>query len=292
VCGSRRVDQDELGVGESVGDGVGEAVGDGVGEAVGDGVGASVGDGVGEAVGDGVGAPVGVAVGVEPGVGLGWGPAVPDPPSAGSEALPAAEPGRVPPWPGRSSGAVGSIDGEGAGAPEFKASTASLPPGSSIDGASVGSGCWEATVPPLKVTARAPTMAARAITATSERRATLAAPRRTRPLPGGRRPRSAMDGGPGEATGAPRIVRTDGRSSVPPPTRWNGRQTRQPPSTWFQQFEQHELEHSGQVRNSSAPADPSRSRSRPHRSQNVVASSTGSDPRLCRPGTCRAVIGR
>lgn len=59
---------------------------------------------------------------------------------------------------------------------------------------------------------------------------------------------------------------------------WKGRQARHPPTTWFQQFEQHELEQSGQTRNALFPAEPSRSRSSPQSSQNVLASSTGSGP--------------
>jgi hypothetical protein len=69
---------------------------------------------------------------------------------------------------------------------------------------------------------------------------------------------------------------------------WNGRHARQAPTTWFQQFEQHELEQTGQTLNRLAPADPSRSRSSPHFSQNVLPSSNPNRP-LAIAGRTRAV---
>ena len=77
-----------------------------------------------------------------------------------------------------------------------------------------------------------------------------------------------------------------------PPASSNGWQTRQLSATWFQQFEQHELEQVGQTLNSLAPADPSRSRSRPQRSQNVLVSYTRSGTSEWRPGRDPVVLRR
>jgi hypothetical protein len=71
-----------------------------------------------------------------------------------------------------------------------------------------------------------------------------------------------------------------GRSAHAPaavaPASSSGRHARQAPASWFQQLEQHELEQVGQTLNSSAPAEPRRSRSSPHRSQNELVSYTRS----------------
>jgi hypothetical protein len=58
--------------------------------------------------------------------------------------------------------------------------------------------------------------------------------------------------------------------------RSNALQARHRPAIWFQQLAQVELEQSGHVRKSLAPADPSRSLSSPQRSQKALASPTRS----------------
>ena len=93
----------------------------------------------------------------------------------------------------------------------------------------------------------------------------------------------------GAGTGpGPRTVAAGAIVAGPVGASWNGRQARQAPTTWFQQFEQHELEHTGQTLNRLAPADPSRSRSSPHFSQNVLPSSNPNRP-LAIAGRTRAV---
>ena len=89
--------------------------------------------------------------------------------------------------------------------------------------------------------------------------------------------------GPGLRTAAAGVIATG-----PVGASWNGRQARQAPTTWFQQFEQHELEQTGQTLNRLAPADPSRSRSSPHFSQNVLPSSNPNRP-LAIAGRTRSV---
>ncbi len=152
----------------------------------------SVGVGVGSSVGVGVGSSVGLAVAVGSGVAVGVGvdppePPDPEPPDAPPPELPEpppAVPGAWPVWPGRSSGAVGATVRAGAVASGGKEALASVPLGPSTAGASVATGCRAATVPPLKVTARAPTTATRAITATSDSRAAFPNPRRAILPPG------------------------------------------------------------------------------------------------------------
>ena len=170
--------------------------------------------------------------------------------------------------------------------------------------------CSAATGPPVKSTARTPTATARPTTTAMASRNALAAPRRTSMraevlLVAAARGASGVGFRTGAGTGS-RFGRRSivgGRSAQAPatlaPASSKGWQARHALATWFQQFEQHELEHSGQTLNSLAPAEPRRSRSSPHRSQNELVSYTRSPissaarPEAARPDrTIVVVVGR
>jgi hypothetical protein len=192
--------------------------------------------------------------------------------------------------------------------------------GSSAGSAMIGAfvtGSWTEAAPPWKLTARTPTTIARTAMTTRARRTAFPAPRRAirraagpdAPGAGGaamtaaaagrarsRGVRSGLGavagvivGQVGAGTGPELRTDTPGVTATGPAgASWNGRQARQAPTTWFQQFEQHELEQAGQTLNRLAPADPSRSRSSPHFSQNVLPSSNPNRP-LAIAGRTRAV---